>query len=66
MKKYRWWNRHRCPHVMLAAIHGDEINYLGGYRLACMQCLRLIDGPVWLEATRKTEYDRFMQEMRGD
>lgn len=35
----------RCPHMAIRAIHGDEINHLGGYRLACLDCGRLLDGP---------------------
>lgn len=37
----------RCPHVRIRGIFGDEINHTPGYRrLVCMDCGRLLDGPV--------------------
>lgn len=47
-KKYRWWNRHRCPHVVKLGIYGDSINFVGGWRLFCPDCGRFLDGPVSL------------------
>lgn len=36
----------RCPHVCTIGIYGDEINQAIGYRLQCLDCGRLLDGPV--------------------
>lgn len=49
-KRYRWWNKHRCPHVIIYGIYGDEINIVKS-RLFCPDCRRFLDGPVSL-ATR--------------
>lgn len=46
-KKLTKW-RH-CSHVRITGIHGDEILHTPGYRhLACLDCGRLLDGPVEL------------------
>lgn len=45
-------NRKRCPHDNLEGIYGDQINRCGGYRLRCLDCGRLIDGPVSLAKDR--------------
>ena len=50
-----WRKRRHCPHSDLEPIYGDEINRLGGYRLICRDCGRLIDGPPTLAASRKDE-----------
>lgn len=48
----RWWRSlrkwRRCPHVHLNGIYGDEINFVGGWRLQCGDCGRYLDGPVSL------------------
>lgn len=41
----RAWRR--CPHIRLRGIYGDEINHSAGYRLECVVCGRLLDGPVY-------------------
>lgn len=40
--------RRRCPHTSLVGIHGDEIIMCGWWRLYCIDCERLLDGPVSL------------------
>jgi hypothetical protein len=56
-KKYRWYNRHRCPHTSLRGIYGDEINHTPHFsRLQCHNCYRFLDGPVWLAESRREEY----------
>ena len=54
-KRPPWWRRIHCPHSELEPIYGDEINALGGFRLRCRDCGRLIDGPPTLAASRKDE-----------
>ncbi len=44
--------RRYCPHERLRGIYGDEINHVGGYRLACRDCGSLLDGPVSLAEKR--------------
>lgn len=53
-----WWNRHikHCPHMIIRGIYGDEINHRCGYRLQCMRCGTLLDGPVSY-ATVKPQLD---------
>lgn len=51
----RWLTRRRCPHSCLLGIYGDAINYAGGFRLACLHCARLLDGPVTLAEARELE-----------
>lgn len=53
--KYNLFNRGQCPHSRLEGIYGDEINFLGGKRLACLDCGRLLDGPVALAKARQYE-----------
>lgn len=45
----------RCPHSRLVGIYGDMINAVGGYRLRCLDCRRLLDGPVSLAKHREGE-----------
>jgi hypothetical protein len=47
----RLFRFNRCPHVNIRGIYGDEIIARGWYRLECMDCGRLLDGPISL-ATR--------------
>lgn len=45
MEKRRSWRR--CPHEYIRGIYGDEINQTPrGARLECIECGRLLDGPV--------------------
>ena len=53
MRKPLGWRRH-CPHFQLRPIYGDEINQ-HGFRLECLACGRLIDGPVSLASARAGE-----------
>lgn len=46
----------RCPHSRLRGIYGDEINATGGYRLACEDCGRVLEGPVNLAKMREREW----------
>lgn len=46
--------RRRCPHSNLRGIYGDEINARNS-RLACLDCGRLLDGPVSLAESRRGE-----------
>lgn len=51
----RWWQfrkRAHCPHEHLIGIFGDEINWVGGWRLQCRDCGRYLDGPVSLADSR--------------
>lgn len=54
-----WWRRRRarmhCPHSNLTGIYGDLINYVGGWRLFCEDCLKYLDGPVSLAKSREGE-----------
>ena len=50
----RWRRWRRCPHARIAGIYGDEIYRSAGYRLRCLDCGRLLDGPVSL-ATHHTD-----------
>ena len=47
--------RNRCPHSDLQGLYGDTINLMGGYRLYCHDCNRLLDGPVSLAKSRASE-----------
>ncbi|MGX6513259.1 hypothetical protein [Rhodococcus sp. SJ-2] len=51
-----WWKDHRkrkhCPHSALTGIYGDAINHSGGFRLRCLDCGTLVDGPVSLAEKR--------------
>lgn len=54
----RWWQfrkRAACPHSKLRPIHGDEIVAAGYKRLDCLDCRRLLDGPVVIAYLRKNE-----------
>lgn len=51
------FRRNRCPHISVLGIYGDAINELGGYRLRCHDCGRLIDGPVRTADDRKRLID---------
>lgn len=45
--------RKHCPHVRLRGIYGDEINHTPGYRRnQCLDCGRLLDGPVSIAVSR--------------
>ena len=54
--RLRW--RSHCPHSDLRPIYGDEINYVGGWRLQCRDCARFLDGPVRLAEFRRREVGR--------
>ena len=51
----RWRDRRHCPHVHLRAIYGDEIVQAGYRRNHCLDCGRLLDGPVLVAVTRAQE-----------
>lgn len=54
----KWWEfrkRAACPHSNLRGIHGDEIIAAGFKRLHCLDCGRLLDGPVMLAVLRRQE-----------
>ena len=54
----RWWQirkRAACPHSRLRGIYGDEIRAAGYKRLHCLDCGRLLDGPVVLAKLRSVE-----------
>lgn len=53
-RKRGWRAKRRCPHSRLRGIYGDAINHLGA-RLRCLDCGRLLDGPVVLAELRKDE-----------
>ena len=53
----RMRQRRHCAHSRLRPIYGDEINFVGGWRLWCRDCGRFIDGPVSLAAMREGETD---------
>ena len=36
----------RCPHVRIRGIYGDEIRFSRWFRLKCLDCDRLLSGPV--------------------
>lgn len=52
----KWWQfrkRRHCPHVSVRGIYGDAILHTPGYRRnVCMDCGRLLDGPVSIAAER--------------
>jgi len=57
----RWWEflkRAACPHSRLRGIYGDEIILSGYRRLWCLDCGRLLDGPVRLAESRLGEWLR--------
>lgn len=47
--------RRRCPHSQLMGVYGDEITYVGWWRIWCRGCGRYLDGPVSLVASRFSE-----------
>lgn len=52
----KWSFRRHCPHTRLEGIYGDAINHTpGGRRLQCLDCGRLLDGPVMLAIVRGGE-----------
>ena len=65
----RWRDRKRCPHVHLRGIYGDEIIAAGYKRLACLDCGRLLNGPVLiavLRAGEATAIDAARQRLGSD
>jgi hypothetical protein len=43
-----------CPHTHVRGIYGDEINHTPGYRRnECLDCGRLLDGPVSIAVERR-------------
>lgn len=51
-----WSSRRHCPHTRLEGIYGDAINHTpGARRLQCLDCGRLLDGPVMLAIVRRGE-----------
>lgn len=53
-----WRKRNRgCLHGDLRGIYGDEINAVGGYRLQCRDCGKLVDGPVELAERPKYQWE---------
>ena len=60
-KNYKGWfgrtARRRCPHSELGAIYGDQINFVGGWRLQCLNCRSYLDGPVKLAEMRRQEWE---------
>lgn len=44
--------RRRCPHSHLRGIYGDEITFVGFWRLECLDCGRYLNGPASLASTR--------------
>lgn len=46
--------KRRCPHVDVRGIYGDEVNRVGGFRLYCVDCGRLLDGPVSIAVDRQS------------
>lgn len=43
-------SRRHCPHSRVRGIFGDEINHTAGYRRnKCVDCGRLLDGPVLIK-----------------
>lgn len=52
----RWWQwrkRARCPHVHVVGIYGDAIIASGWFRIRCLDCGRLLDGPVSIAVDRQ-------------
>ena len=48
--------RRYCPHIHVRGIYGDEINHTPGFRrLECLDCGRLLDGPVLIATVRAGE-----------
>lgn len=63
------FNRRHCPHVNKRGIYGDEIRFMGYYRLQCNDCGRLLDGPVSLaekkrSALRQEDAEQLANEWR--
>lgn len=52
----RWRDKRHCAHIHVRGIWGDEINHTpGGRRLECLDCGRLLDGPVLVAMLRSGE-----------
>lgn len=49
--------RLHCPHSRLDPIYGDEIRFVGYYRLQCLDCRAFLDGPVKLAKMRSAEWN---------
>lgn len=61
---FRWWQfrkRAHCPHVDVLGIYGDAIISFGWYRNVCMDCGRLLDGPVSISVERQELLTKAMQ-----
>lgn len=62
MSALRWWQisrRRHCPHVHVRGIYGDAINHTPGYRRnRCLDCGRLLDGPVSISVDRNALLQR--------
>jgi hypothetical protein len=54
-ERMTWRQRCACPHSRLRGIYGDEIIAAGFKRLRCLDCGRLLDGPVRLAESRRRE-----------
>ena len=48
-------DRRHCPHSRLRAIYGDEIRFVGWWRLHCLDCGRYLNGSPTLAESRKSE-----------
>lgn len=51
----RWRDRKHCPHIHVRGIYGDEIPRSGYRRNHCLDCGRMLDGPVLVSVIRKNE-----------
>lgn len=60
-ERMTWRQCRACPHSRLRGIYGDEIIAAGFKRLHCLDCGRLLDGPVRLAVMRHAEL-----ELRGE
>jgi hypothetical protein len=47
--------RKHCPHIRVRGIYGDEILASGNRRNHCLDCGRLLDGPVLVSVIRANE-----------
>lgn len=55
-------DRKRCPHSRLEGIYGDAVRFNAWYRLRCLDCGRLLDGPVRLARMRTAEWRPVTEE----
>ena len=60
IRRHRDWRR--CPHSHISGIYGDAINHSAGYRLECVDCGRLLDGPVSLFLDARDEQEAELRE----